>query len=147
MKKYIFIFIFFISSYTIFAEQNMNDLLGRWSFMHRRNYGYEFRFLNNYRAYCILYSGSNALVFKGIYTIEKDKLRINISEMKNERNVYRINLRNKFVRTSSSYFIFDADVQRSGKNTVLKLKTIKTIIDGSDSNGYFEPEIVLKKRK
>lgn len=141
------IFFILLLSWTInaFSAINYNDISGKWHLMYKNNYGYEFRFNSNYRAFCILYSGTNAVIFKGIYSIEKDKLTLNINEMKNEENISRINLWSKFVKTSSSYFIFNIELQGKDKNKTLALKPVKIIIDGNDSNGYFESEISLKR--
>ena len=74
--------------------------------MYKNNYGYEFRFQTNYRAFCIIYSGTNAIIFKGIYSIEKDTLTININEMKNEENIYRMDLGRKFTKNNFVIFYF-----------------------------------------
>jgi hypothetical protein len=145
MKKYITIVFFFFLFNPLWAKITFDDIQGKWRLMYKSNSGYEFRFYSNYRAFCILYYGSNALVFKGIYSIETDQIRININAIKNSRNVRKIDMRNKFTKTSSSYFIFNAKLHESKKKSELILKPVKTIIDGNDSNGYFEPEIKLKK--
>ncbi len=113
--------------------------------MYKNNYGYEFRFQTNYRAFCIIYSGTNAIIFKGIYSIEKDTLTININEMKNEENIYRMDLGRKFTKITSSYFIFNMELNGKDKNKTLVLKPVKIIIDGNDSNGYFESEVKVKR--
>jgi hypothetical protein len=110
--------------------------------MYKNNCGYEFRFNSNYRAFCIVYSGSNAIIFKGIFAIEKDRLTININEMKTEENWRRIDFWSRFSKTASSYFVFKIELN---KNKSLTLTSIKTIIDGNDSKGYFEPEISLTR--
>ena len=127
------------------AQLTFNDIAGKWRLIYKNNHGYEFRFQNNYRAFCILYYGTSAIVFKGIYAIEGDRLRININEMKNEENIRRIDLWRKFVKTSSSYFIFNVELVGKDRNKTLVLKPVKIIIDGNDSNGYFEPEVNLKR--
>ncbi|MBN2042164.1 MAG: hypothetical protein JW864_19180 [Spirochaetes bacterium] len=137
--------VFFFLLSTAWANITFDDIQGKWQLKYRHNSGYEFRFYGNYRAYCILYCGINALVFKGIYTIENENITININETKNTRNIYRINFENNFVKTSSSFFIFNGQIISDGKKKELLLKPVKTIIDGNDSNGYFEPEIKLKK--
>ena len=135
----------FISS-SAFPAVGFNEIAGKWKLMYKNNCGYEFLFQKNYRAYCILYSGTNALIFKGIYSIEGDKIRININEMKNEEKVSSIDLRNRFIKTSSSYFIFQVEFPaEKNSNKTLILKSLKTVIDGNDSDGYFEPEVSLRK--
>ncbi len=123
-----------------------NNLVGGWSLIYRGNYGYKFRFYKNYRVLCILYLRLNALVFKGIYTVEdNNRIRINIYEMKNEENISRINLKRNFVKTSSSYFIFQGNIDKSSKKKKLLLKPIEVVIDGRRSDGYFEPAFTLNK--
>ena len=67
--------------------------------------------------------------------------------MKNEENISRINLRNNFTKTSSSYFIFHGVIKKSKWKKILQLNPIKIIIDGRNSEGYFEPVIELKKNR
>jgi hypothetical protein len=125
---------------------SFQDLTGRWQLMYRGNYGYEFRFFRNYQAVCILYLSTNALVFKGIYNIEAGrKIRINIYQMKNEENVSGINLNRNFVKAASSYFEFKVDMEKTKKEKVLVLTPERIIIDGNNSDGYFEPVIRLKR--
>ena len=124
-RIFISISLFLFSAHAFSALLSYNDLIGTWRLKYKRNYGYEFRFHNNYRAFCILYHGTNALVFKGIYSIIEDKLRININEMKNEQRIRRIDFQKRFVKTSSSYFIFNVELQKKGKNKTLILKPLK----------------------
>ncbi len=145
MRIYYIIVILLISLNSFATNLNYNNVQGKWRLMYKRNYGYEFRFQNNYISYAILYYGTSALVFKGIYSLEGNEIRININAMKNEANIHRINFRNKFVKTSSSYFIFNGEFQGNKTNKILILKPLKTIIDGNESNGYFEPEVKLKR--
>ncbi len=149
MKRSLYIAIILLTSSQgiLYSEQlKRNDLIGRWSLIYRGNYGYTFRFYKNYRALCILYLRLNALVFKGIYTIEDNNMiRINIYEMKNEENISRINLKRKFTKTVSSYFIFQGTINESDKKKKLLLKPIKIVIDGRNSDGYFEPAFQLNK--
>jgi hypothetical protein len=144
-KIFSFIFLFIFLSLSAFPAVTYNDISGKWRLMYKNNCGYEFRFQTNYRAFCIIYSGTNAIIFKGIYSIEKDKLTININEMKNEENIHRMDLWGKFTKITSSYFIFDMKLTGKDKNTTLVLKSLKTIIDGNDSNGYFESEVKVKR--
>lgn len=139
--------IFFLGSGLLRAEPvSFQDLAGRWQLMYRGNYGYEFRFFRNYQVVCILYLSTNALVFKGIYNIEAGrKIRINIYQMKNEESVSGINLNRNFVKASSSYFEFKADLEKIRKEKVLVLTPERIIIDGNNSDGYFEPVIRLKR--
>ncbi|MFH0975183.1 MAG: hypothetical protein V1874_05300 [Spirochaetota bacterium] len=141
-KIFSLLFCFFLVSSSAFPDIGYNDISGKWRLMYKNNCGYEFRFNSNYRAFCILYSGANAIIFKGIFAIEKDRLTININEMKTEENWRRIDFWNKFSKTASSYFVFKIELN---KNKILTLTSIKTIIDGNDSKGYFEPEISLSR--
>ena len=123
------------------------DLIGTWRLMYRGHYGYTFRFYRNYRALCILHLRVNALIFKGVYTIEENnRIRINIYEMKNEQNPARPNLRRNFVKTSSSYFIFQGTLHRTNNRPKLLLQPVTIIIDGMSSAGYFEPSFELIKQ-
>jgi hypothetical protein len=144
-KIFSFIFLFSFISLSAFSAVGYNDISGKWRLMYKKNIGYEFRFQTSYRAYCIIYSSTNALIFKGIYSIEKDMLTININEMKNEENIFNMDLWNKFTKISSSYFIFNIELTGKDKNKTLVLRPVKTIIDGNDSNGYFESEVKLTR--
>ncbi len=149
MKKLLYtaIILLTLPQGTLHPDQLKPDnLVGRWSLIYRGNYGYKFRFYKNYRVLCILYLRLNALVFKGIYTVEdNNRIRINIYEMKNEENISRINLKKNFVKTSSSYFIFQGSIDKSSKKKKLLLKPIEVVIDGRRSDGYFEPAFTLNK--
>lgn len=144
-KIFPFSFLFLFISLSAFPAVSYNDISGKWRLMYKNYFGYEFRFQPNYRVFCIIYSGTNAIIFKGIYSIDKNTLTININEMKNEENIHRIDLWRKFTKTSSSYFIFNLELAGKEKNKTLILKPVKTIIDGNDSNGYFESEVNLKR--
>lgn len=126
---------------------DFNEIQGRWKLMYAGNYGYEFRFLKNYRVICILYHKVNAIVFKGIYTIEEgSKIRMNINEMKNSKSITNIDYNRKFIKASSSYFIFDGETIKENNKKILILKPQKVIIDGNSSDGYFEPEVKLNRQ-
>ena len=144
-KIFLFIFLFSFLSLGALPAVTYDDISGKWRLMYKNNFGYEFRFQNNYRAFCIIYSGTNAMVFKGIYSIENNRLTININELKNEDNIRHMNFWNKFTKISSSYFIFDIELSGKEKNKTLILKPRKTIIDGNDSNGYFESEVKVAR--
>jgi hypothetical protein len=124
-----------------------SDLIGTWRLLYRGHYGYTFRFYRNYRALCMLHLRVNALIFKGVYTIEENnKIRINIYEMKNEQNPARPNLKKNFVKTSSSYFIFQGTLHRSNNRMKLLMQPVTIVIDGMSSAGYFEPSFELVKQ-
>jgi hypothetical protein len=125
---------------------SFKSIIGTWSLKYSGNYGYTFSFYPNYRALVVLYLNNEALVFKGVYTIEdKNKLKINISEMKNEHHTSGINMYKGFVKAQSSYFMFGGyKVKKSGRETLI-LKPLAIIIDGNNSEGYFEPLMKLAK--
>lgn len=128
------------------APATIKSLHGRWKLLYRGPYGYEFRFYKNYRALCILYLKTNALIFKGVYTVEDDHtLRINLYEMKNEKRVYHPDTRRGFTKIKSSHFTFKTEIKGSGKNKTLVLDPGSIVIDGNTCDGYFEPGIRLKK--
>ncbi len=108
------------------------------------NFGYQFSFYANYRALVILYLNMETLVFKGVYTIEDgSKLKINIYEMKEERRSGTPS--RGFVKAKSSYFLFSGyETVKQGRTTLL-LRPRAIIIDGNNSEGYFEPLLKLAK--
>jgi hypothetical protein len=123
---------------------NFKTLSGSWTLLYGNDYGYSFKFYKNYRAVVILYLNNASIVFKGVYNIESgDSIRINVSEMKREESVKNINLKGGFVKAKSSHFIFNTRVTATGAKKNLELRPQKIFIDGSDSEGYFEPFIRL----
>lgn len=123
---------------------NFKTLSGNWTLQYGNDYGYNFKFYKNYRAVVILYLNSSSIIFKGVYNIESsDTIRINVSEMKREESVKIINLKGGFVKAKSSHFIFNTRVTSNGGKKNLELRPQKIFIDGSDSEGYFEPFIKL----
>jgi len=63
--------------------------------------------------------------------------------MKRDESVKNINLKGGFVKAKSSHFIFNTRIIVTGGKKNLELKPDKIFIDGSDSEGYFEPYIKL----
>jgi len=121
------------------------DVVGRWKLKYANHYGYDFRFYKNYKALVILYLSNHALVFKGVYTIEdNNRLKINIYEMKRDKNVRRVNVYGGFIKAKSSYFLFQASLPDDKRKKVLVVRPLKIVIDGNNSDGYFEPVIRLK---
>jgi hypothetical protein len=120
------------------------NVVGTWALKYSGNYGYQFSFYPNYRSLVILYLNMETLVFKGVYTIEEgNKLKINIYEMKEERRAGGLN--KGFVKAKSSYFLFSGyETSKKGKAT-LYLRPRAIIIDGNNSEGYFEPLLKLVK--
>lgn len=120
------------------------NVVGTWALKYSGNYGYQFSFYANYRALVILYLNMETLVFKGVYTLDEgNKLKINIYEMKDER---RAGVPGKgFVKAKSSYFLFNGyETARQGRTTLF-LRPRAIIIDGNNSEGYFEPLLKLAK--
>lgn len=151
-KIYVLLLIFFIGSvFSIKADAeetipvNFKSLSGNWNLIYENDYGYNFKFYKNYRAVVILYLNTTSIIFRGVYNIEtSDTIRINISEMKRVESVKNINLKGGFVKAKSSHFIFNTRITSSGGKKSLELKPDKIFIDGSDSEGYFEPYIKLE---
>jgi hypothetical protein len=124
---------------------DFKDLPGKWALRFSGNYGYEFRFNKSYKALVIIYLGSSSLLFNGVYTIENGNLKINIYEMKNEDRSENLNIYSNFIKAKSSYFLFKAGINKKpGTNKMLVLRPSNIIIDGINSDGYFEPVIKLK---
>lgn len=122
------------------------DIHGRWQLLYRGNYGYEFRFYKNYQAVCIIYMQTNAVVFKGVYTFDNPQtIRININQMKNTDSCCDVNTTTGFAQVKSSYFLFNASITAKNNKKMLELKPLSIVIDGINSEGYFEPVIVLQR--
>lgn len=120
------------------------NIVGTWALKYSGNFGYQFSFYANYRALVILYLNMETLVFKGVYTIEDGgRLKINIYEMKEER---RAGVPSRgFVKAKSSYFLFNGYETAKQGRTTLFLRPRAIIIDGNNSEGYFEPLLKLAK--
>jgi len=150
-KIYIILLIFAVTAmFSLKAEAeetlpvNFKTLSGSWTLLYGNDYGYSFKFYKNYRAVVILYLNSSSIIFKGVYNIESaDSIRINVSEMKREESVKNINLKSGFNKAKSSHFIFNTRITSNGGKRNLELRPDKIFIDGSDSEGYFEPYIKL----
>jgi len=123
-----------------------SDIHGRWQLLYRGNYGYEFRFYKNYQAVCTIYMQTNAVVFKGVYTFDNPQtIRININQMKNADSCCDVNITTGFAQVKSSYFLFNASITTKNNKKMLELKPLSIVIDGINSEGYFEPVIVLQR--
>lgn len=122
------------------------NVIGTWACAYPGSYGYRFSFDANYRALVIVYLNSSAVIFRGIYTIEQGgRIRINISDMKNEPRTAGLNLSSGFSRTKSSYFLFSGSIVRKNNRLAMHLRPYSIIIDGNSSEGYFEPLMKLSK--
>ena len=123
----------------------VGNVIGKWNLIYADNYGYSFSFFKNYKALIIIYLKTSAIIFKGVFTIEeKSIIRVNIIEMKHEESVQNMNFNRDFVKTQKSYFLFKGNVKEKDRKKSLIVKPEKIIIDGSNSEGYFEPVIKLE---
>jgi hypothetical protein len=136
------IFTFFLSLCVISGPAfplTLSDCYGRW-----QNGIYTFTFNKNYTASVIIdINPRESIVFSGVFNVEKDNLiRINISEMKQCPRGTAFS-KSGFSKTASSHFIFSLDPKADKRTLVVRPKTIT--IDGNNGEGYFEPEMVLKR--
>lgn len=123
---------------------SFKSVIGTWSLKYSGNYGYTFTLNASYRATVVLYLNMETLIFRGVYTIEDgNKLKININEMKEEHRAG--GGKKGFVQAKSSYFLFGGYKTRKNGRETLYLKPLAIIIDGNNSEGYFEPLIKLAK--
>jgi len=128
------------------APFTFTNVIGTWSCAYPDHYGYRFIFERNYRALVIVYLNSRAVIFRGVYTIEQgNRLRINISHMKNEPRVVGLNIHSGFNRAKSSYFVFTGSIVKKNNRLAMHLRPAAIIIDGNSSEGYFEPLTKLSK--
>jgi hypothetical protein len=128
-----------------FLPVNFKNLTGTWSLFYGNNYGYNFKFYKNYRAIVILYLNNSSIIFKGIYNVESsDTIIINVSEMKREEKITDINFKTGFNKAKSSQFIFNTRIiYNTDRKKNLELRPLKILIDGTESEGFFEPYIKL----
>jgi hypothetical protein len=128
------------------SPMSFTNIIGNWRLKYSGNYGYCFNLYPNYRALVIIYLNTQSLIFRGVYTIdEENKLKINISEMKEEPRTSGFNLRGGFMKAKSSYFLFTGYRVKKNKRERLYLRPSAIVIDGKNSDGYFEPFIKLTK--
>ncbi len=131
-----------LAPFSLDARLAFSDFHGTWRLFYRGNYGYEFSFNRSYRAYCAIRLQGSMLFFRGVYTLdESNNLRINVSEMKNQE----LGARGKYAPVASSYFIFEARRFKEGGRDFLELRPRTIVINGNNSDGYFEPVIKLAK--
>jgi len=130
-----------IIAFPVFSEPvTLTNVVGRWE-----GESYLFSINKNYTASVVVYiNSSEAFIFNGIYTVEKGALRININEMKSgsRSQIYQ---HQGFTKTASSRFVFIGDLAVVKEKT-LTLKPKEIIIDGANSEGYFDQLVTLKKR-
>jgi len=123
------------------GTMTLQNLIGHW-----QNPNYIFTMNSSYKATVVIMANQyESFVFNGIYTLEKDStLRININEMKSctPGEIYS---KRGFTKTASSRFVFSAEL-KTDKTKTLLLKPREIIIDGNNSDGYFEPLLTLIKK-
>ena len=121
------------------APLSLSDCYGCW-----KNGIYTFTFNRNYTSTIVIGINQNeCIVFSGVFNVEKDnQIRVNISEFKQcPRGMAFV--RSGFSKTASSHFIFAIDPKADKRTLVIRPKEI--IIDGNNSEGYFDQEMALKK--
>jgi hypothetical protein len=133
--------ILLIVTLPVFSEPiTLTNVVGRWG-----SDNYLFSINKNYTSSVVIYiNPSEAFIFNGIYTVEKDTLRININEMKSGSRT-QINQRQGFTKTASSRFVFTGEINTSKEKT-LYLRPKEIVIDGTNSEGYFDQKMTLKKK-
>jgi hypothetical protein len=142
MRK-LFIITVLLTFFPCFAEApTLKNVVGTW-----QNANYLFMLTNSYKATVIIYATKyQTFVFSGIYTVENDaKLRINISEIKT-CNPGEEKSRKGFTKTASSRFVFAADIAANSRGKQMNIKPKEIIIDGNNSEGYFDSSISLQKK-
>ncbi len=122
----------------------VKNIIGRWNLTYGNDYGYSFTFNKNFKSIVVIYLKYSAIIFKGVYTIEDSgHIRINIIEMKNEDSLQNINYNSGFIKTQKSFFLFKSGLKDKEKKQLV-IKPERIIIDGTNSEGYFEPVIKLE---
>jgi hypothetical protein len=123
------------------GSMTLQNLIGHW-----QGPNYIFTMNGSYKATVVIMANQyESFVFNGVYTLEKDSvLRININEMKScaPGEIYS---KRGFTKTASSRFVFAAEI-KTDKTKTLLLKPKEIIIDGNNSDGYFEPLLTLMKK-
>ena len=121
------------------APLSPSDCFGRW-----KNDIYTFTFTKNYTASIIIaINPQNCFVFNGVFNVERDNLiRVNISEMKSCPRDAAFS-KSGFSKASSSHFIFSLDHKGDKRTLIVRPKEI--IIDGNNSEGYFDQEMTLRR--
>ncbi|TAL32463.1 MAG: hypothetical protein EPN93_16030 [Spirochaetes bacterium] len=146
MRRIVVVLILFMALGAQADTLKLDSVFGSWQLMYRGNYGYAFHFFPDYRTVIMVYLGNHAVVFKGVYTSEEDsRVRVNVYEMKDDMNPSSPDLAGGFQKVASTYFLFGASVNGSGRGAEMSLYPVRVIIDGNNSEGYFEPEIRLQR--
>jgi hypothetical protein len=123
------------------GPMTLQNLIGQW-----QSPNYIFTMNGSYRATVVIMANNyESFVFNGVYTLENDSiLRININEIKScaPGEIYS---KRGFTKTASSRFVFSAELKTDKIKTLL-LKPKEIIIDGNNSDGYFESLLTLTKK-
>ncbi|MGL4369507.1 MAG: hypothetical protein ACRCUT_07535 [Spirochaetota bacterium] len=141
IKKYLAAAFMLLSFSVIYAAQIAPaDCYGRW-----KDTTYVVTLNRNYTASVVIYVNPTlAYVFGGVFTVEKDnKLRISISEMKSCPRG-KVFTKSGFTKIASSRFVFSIE-SKNDRGKALILRPREVVIDGNDSAGYFDKEMVLRK--
>jgi hypothetical protein len=124
-----------------------SELFGKWELKYPQNYGYEFIFLDDYSAEITLHLNTAIIKFKGKFSLEDNyQIRIILLEMMQKDEITVHEKKYNFTPVRDSYFLFKGKIVRDSKPKTLVLNPIKIITEGRDSEGYFEPQIRLKKQ-
>jgi len=126
---------------------NYHELAGKWILMYPQNYGYEFVFFDDYGAKITLYLNTAKIKFKGKFLLEDSRrIRIFISEMMQKDEITEHGEKHGFMSVKNSYFLFDGRIIKDSKPKILVLNPITIIAEGRNSEGFFEPQIKLRKQ-
>jgi hypothetical protein len=124
-----------------------SELLGKWTLAYPQNYGYEFTFLDDYNAEITLHLNDVIIKFKGKFSLEDSyRIRVTLFEMMQKDEITVLEKKYSFTPVRDSYFLFKGKMVRDSNPKTLILNPIKIITEGRDSEGYFEPQIRLKKQ-
>jgi len=126
-------------------EITYKNIPGRWKEIYSNNYGYSFTFRRNYDSTVIVYLKQSAIIFKGIYTVANNRIKINLYKMKHCNSLREIYSKRGYYKSNSSYFLFNSSIIKNKKGKSMILMPEKVIINGNNSEGYFEPKMILKK--
>jgi len=124
-----------------------SELFGKWTLKYPQNYGYEFIFSGDYDAEITLHLNDVKINFKGKFSLDDNhRIRITLSEMAQKDEITVGEKKHNFTPVKDSYFLFKGRMIRDAKPKTLVLNPIKIITEGISSDGYFEPQIRLKKQ-
>ena len=124
-----------------------SELSGKWMLKYPQNYGYEFIFSDDYSAEITLYLNTTIIRFRGRFLLEDgSRIRITVLEMM-QRDEIAVHEKNyNFMPVNNSYFLFRGQILKDSKHRTLVLNPMRIITEGKDSEGFFEPQIRLRKQ-